>query len=361
MHSNVEALNQVKTGAHDSGGRGVIRAGEPILIVTSFSRAPGGVTSYTKTFMDYCKRNSVRCEWVSIENFPNIRRSLVPVNLIGQFFGNLLGVDPLALSWVCRVVTLVLGLRLVIGLRRRNYGRIVAMDVAASWAAKPDVLIVHGAMADEAARQVSPGFAFRFGCILESNGYGRARKVVAVDPALKSRIIRFHRSEVNMIPNPVDLEHFVIRDRDQAKLQLGFSTRRKLIAFIGHLPEKYVEEIPRWRSEAERLGFATIHVRGISYDLMPLYLNAADLIISMSRVVAYMRVAIESLACGTPVISNNSPLASYSSPEQLINQIRAFRWPKSRQALRKKVLPFDANVICRKLLNFITADTRENN
>jgi hypothetical protein len=280
--------------------------------------------------------------------------------LIGQFFGVLLGVDAVALSWVCRVVTLVFGLRLAVGARKRDYGRIVAMDVVASWATKPDVLIVHGAMADEAARQVSAGFAFRFGRAMEFNGYRLARKVVAVDPALRSRIIRFHRSQPTVIPNPVDLKHFVIRDRDQAKLRLGFSTRSKLIAFIGHLPEKYVEEIPRWQSETEKFGFATIHIRGISYDRMPLYLNAADLVVSMSRVVAYMRVAIESLACGTPVISNNSPLASYSSPEQLINRIRVFRWPKSRQALRRKVLLFDANLICKKLLNFITTDTREN-
>jgi hypothetical protein len=304
--------------------------------------------------MEYCTRNSIHCEWISIEDFPNTKRSLIPINLLGRFVALIFGFDIVAVSWAFRVIALILALRFAVMLRKRSCDRLVAMDAVASWAVKPDLLIVHGALADEVARQISPGFAFRLGCLIESQGYRVAGKVVAVDPALQARISRFHRSEVNMIPNPVDLKHFTIRDRDKMKRRLGFSTRRRLIAFAGNFPERYVELIPKWRFDVERLGFSTAHLQGIPYEQMPLYLNAADLVVSMGRLAAFMRIAIEALACGTPVISNNSPLATYSSQEHLVENIRTFRWPKSRTALRKKALPYNSDFVCQKLLELIS-------
>lgn len=326
-----------------------------ILIVTAFSKAPGGVTSYTKTLQRYCNSKGMPCQWISIEDFPNLRRYLIPVHAAGQILGALLGIDRGTMSWALKVIALVIGIRFALFWRKRNYANVVAMDVVASWAVKPDVLIVHGAMADEAARQLNSRSAFRFGCITEMQGYRVPRRIIAVDPALQIRISKFHRSHSVMIPNPVDLKQFAIRNRVMMKRRLGFSVRRRLVAFAGHFPEKYAECIPKWRSDVEKLGFNTVHLKGIPYELMPLYLNAADLVVSMSRVVAFMRVAIEALACGTPIISNNTPLASYCSPERLVEHIQRFRWPKSREALRRKALPFDANSVCNRVLAVIAS------
>jgi hypothetical protein len=330
-----------------------------ILLVTSFSQAPGGVTSYIRTLQRYCRRKGIRCDCVSIEDLPTVRWSLIPLHAVGQIVGALVGTGRTTMSWVLKVLGLVLGIRLALFLSKRNYAHVVAMDVISSWAVNPDVLIVHGAMADEVARQVSPFSAFRFGCIVETRGYQAASKVIAVDPALQARMSRFHRHQAAMIPNPVDLKEFMIRDRYETKRGLGFSPRNRLVAFAGHFPEKYAEQIPNWRFDIERIGFATVYLHGIPYELMPLYLNAADLVVSMSRVLAFMRIAIEALACGTPIISNNTPLATYSSPERLVENVRTFRFPKSRNALRRKALPFNADLICPRVLRIIESKARE--
>ena len=227
------------------------------------------------------------------------------------------------------------------------------MDVVASFAVRPDVLIVHGAFSDEAARQVSNGYAFRFACVIESQGYQSAKRVIAVDPALELRARRFHGGRATMIPNPVDLNTFAIRDKDECKKRLGFGTDKKIIAFVGHLPEKFVDQIPIWRNQLEALGFATIHIREVPYEMMPIYYNAADIVVSMSRVVAFMRTAVEALACGTPIISNNSPLAVYCTPENLVETVSAFVPSESREELRLKALPFEVNLICSRLMQVL--------
>jgi len=324
-----------------------------ILFLTSFPRTPGGVTSYTKTLVEYCHRQGLACDWYSMENFPVTRLLRAAAQILGKTLASITRRNEQTVTWVLKVLTILLCMRLGLGLRRHAFDRIVCMDVVASCAVSPDVLIVHGAFSDEVARQVSKGYAFRFACIIESQGYRSANRVVAVDPALEVRVRRFHGGRATMIPNPVDLSAFAIRDKDESKRRLGFGTGNKLIAFVGDLPEKFVEQISTWRNQLEALGFATIHISGISYEMMPIYYNAADIVVSMSRVVAFMRTAVEALACGTPIISNNSPLAVYSTPENLVETVSTFVPSQSRDQLRLKALPFEASLICSRLMRVI--------
>jgi hypothetical protein len=226
------------------------------------------------------------------------------------------------------------------------------MDALAAIAVKPDLLVVHGAYANEIRSRIPGRLPFALALRLEVSAYRRARRIVAVDLFLQQRISNLTNLSSTLVPNPVRLDLFTMVDRKVAKDRLGFPTDRRLIVFMGMTPERYADHIPVWQRDLEALGFLTIRVGSpeIPYERMPLYYNAADIVVSMSTFPAYQRAAIESLACGTPIISNNSPLAYYASPEHLVETIKTFRCPDTREQMRNKVLGFDENAICTRLL-----------
>jgi hypothetical protein len=233
------------------------------------------------------------------------------------------------------------------------------MDALAAIAVKPDLLVVHGAYANEIRSRIPGRLAFALALRLEVGAYRRARRIVAVDLFLQQRILNLTNLSSILVPNPVRLDVFTIIDKKVAKDRLRFPTDRTLIIFMGMTPERYADQIPVWQRDLEAFGFLTIRMNRpeIPYERMPLYYNAADMVVSMSTFPAYQRAAIESLACGTPIISNNSPLAFYSSPEHLVKTIRSFKFSESRQQMRNRVLGFDVNLICTQLLGVIMGST----
>jgi teichuronic acid biosynthesis glycosyltransferase TuaC len=110
-----------------------------------------------------------------------------------------------------------------------------------------------------------------------------------------------------VLANGVDLERFFPSDRDEAKKRIGFDDQVRMIVFIGDIerPEKNYE----LAAEAVRLlGTQCVDLITLSNkncEIVPYYLNAADLLLSTSLWEGSANVLKEALACNIPVVVTN--------------------------------------------------------
>ena len=141
-------------------------------------------------------------------------------------------------------------------------------------------------------------------------------------------------TKLHVVPNGVDTERFVVRDKFACRQEIGLPTSGKLVVAVGHLgPRKGQREsiqamarLPRdvrlavvggdpdgGRNERElrglirRLGLdGRVQLAGRQpYDRIPKYLGAADVSVLASHREGCPNVVLESLACGTPVVATD--------------------------------------------------------
>lgn len=164
-----------------------------------------------------------------------------------------------------------------------------------------------------------------------------ADAVIASSPDEKAQMLRLYDAmagTIEVIPGGVDLERFHPMDQAEARRELGLDDSR-LILFVGRLdPFKGIEllleataqikkkeglrllivggdaesqgEVHRWGGRAWELGIDSIvtFVGAVPQDRLPFYYNAADVCVVPSYHESYGLVAVEAMACGTPVIAS---------------------------------------------------------
>ncbi len=142
-------------------------------------------------------------------------------------------------------------------------------------------------------------------------------------------------SRVHIVPCGVDLDLFVPADKDEARRRLRLSDGERIILFVGRIePLKGIDvligaaaqlhedenfrvlivggdsradaEVAQLKALAERLGVDhhISFVGAVEHDELPLYYNAADVCVVPSYYESFGMVAIESMACGTPVVAS---------------------------------------------------------
>jgi len=142
------------------------------------------------------------------------------------------------------------------------------------------------------------------------------------------------RDKLVVIPNGVDAEKFVIKDKALCRQKLGIDLNLKMLLFVGSLvPVKNVknlilsmsllvkngnnlatklyivgsgfleEELKALVSELE-LNDKIIFIGQVQHDDLPLWMNAADCLCLPSFSEGHPNVMMESLACGTPVLGS---------------------------------------------------------
>ena len=140
-------------------------------------------------------------------------------------------------------------------------------------------------------------------------------------------------AKVSVIPGGIDLRLFQPLDREEAREQVGLGRQKIILAVgriepvkgfdlliraVGMLPmeEKFKlvivggddhsrTRIARLKETAAELGITEkVIFKGlINHDQLPLYYNAADVTVIASHYESFGLVALESIACGTPVIA----------------------------------------------------------
>jgi len=164
------------------------------------------------------------------------------------------------------------------------------------------------------------------------------QRIIATTEREKEHLIRHcgaAAQRISVIPCGVNLELFQPRDREMARQQLGF-VDDKLILFVGRIePLKGIDRLleavsylrngqrPRLviiggdknsRHEMARLGELSrkLRIRDsvtfpglIKQEQMPYFYSAADVCVVPSYYESFGLVALESLACGTPVVATD--------------------------------------------------------
>jgi D-inositol-3-phosphate glycosyltransferase len=142
-------------------------------------------------------------------------------------------------------------------------------------------------------------------------------------------------SGIDVVPCGVDLDRFYPMDKEQARRKLGLRDGERIILFVGRIePLKGIDilisaaaqlhddenfqvlivggdarterQVAELRAHAARLGIDhhVSFVGAVDHEALPLYYNAADVCVVPSYYESFGLVAIESMACGTPVVAS---------------------------------------------------------
>ncbi|TAK63664.1 MAG: glycosyltransferase family 1 protein [Dehalococcoidia bacterium] len=140
---------------------------------------------------------------------------------------------------------------------------------------------------------------------------------------------------IAVVPCGVDLDLFAPMDKEFARRRLGLKSTERIILFVGrieplkgidilidaaaqlHEDENFAvlivggdararEQIEALRSQAAALGVDhhISFVGAVEHHELPLYYNAADVCVVPSHYESFGLVAVESMACGTPVVAS---------------------------------------------------------
>jgi D-inositol-3-phosphate glycosyltransferase len=140
---------------------------------------------------------------------------------------------------------------------------------------------------------------------------------------------------IAVVPCGVDLDLFAPMDKEFARKRLGLRDAERIILFVGrieplkgidilisaaaqlHEDENFIvlivggdaraeTQIELLRSQAAALGVDhhISFVGAVAHDKLPLYYNAADVCVVPSYYESFGLVAVESMACGTPVVAS---------------------------------------------------------
>ncbi|HEY9651332.1 MAG TPA: glycosyltransferase family 1 protein [Coleofasciculaceae cyanobacterium] len=171
----------------------------------------------------------------------------------------------------------------------------------------------------------------------------QANCVVATSPQERDtlRSLISHQGHIQVVPCGTDLENFRKIPKLEAREQLGFAPDEKIILYVGRFdPRKGIETLVRAVAQSEirtkgnvrlviaggshaelidaqecqrieqivqELGLTqqTLFPGHLSHDVLPLYYAAADVCAIPSHYEPFGLVAIEAMACGTPVVASD--------------------------------------------------------
>ncbi len=111
---------------------------------------------------------------------------------------------------------------------------------------------------------------------------------------------------VHVIPNGVDLSTFVPSDKQAARKTLGLDQGKNYILFASdpaRAEKNFLlarDSIEKTKDQAELLV-----VYGKDRELIPVYLNSADVLLLTSRYEGSPNIVKEAMACGCPIVSTD--------------------------------------------------------
>jgi len=179
----------------------------------------------------------------------------------------------------------------------------------------------------------------------EKQVLGRANRIVVATLAELTQLRFLYKAEPNkmvVIPPGVDVSHFYPIPADEAKSYVGLKPENRMILFVGRIeplkgvdtllqamaclqlkearpvhlaiiggepgasPEDMTIEMARLQKMCDDLGLdqSVIFLGMRDQDKLPYYYSAAEVVVMPSHYESFGMVALEAMACGTPVIAS---------------------------------------------------------
>jgi len=180
-----------------------------------------------------------------------------------------------------------------------------------------------------------------------------ADRVVYVSSNLP-RTLGLDPGKETILPSGIDLERFQPMPRDEARRVLGWALDEEVVLYAAKERPAY-ERFDLVLEAVRRLADIGRHPRllrleGVERERVPLYLNAADVLVLASRGEGSPKIVMEALACERPVVSLRvgsvperlegvkSGFLAEETPEDLTRQLLRALALKGRGAGRERVL-----------------------
>ena len=122
---------------------------------------------------------------------------------------------------------------------------------------------------------------------------GRMKKSISLNKAI-------------VIPNGVDFELFKPVEKNIAKMKVGFNDKRLHIVFIAN-PERSEKNYPLAKKAVELIddSIELNIVSNVDHDVIPYYINAADILLLTSLREGSPNVIKEAMACNCTIVSTD--------------------------------------------------------
>ena len=160
-----------------------------------------------------------------------------------------------------------------------------------------------------------------------------AAGVVCVSPRLRDEAIELgaEPDRVTLIPNQPDRSIFYPQDRAECRRQLGLSNDDFIVLYVGSFTHrKGIKRVDtalskmRNRAQAAWLGSGSLkplhpHVvqkGSVGHELLPIWMNAVDVLVLPTLAEGCCNVIAEALSCGLPIITSDIEDLRWQVPDE---------------------------------------------
>jgi len=182
--------------------------------------------------------------------------------------------------------------------------------------------------------------------------------------------------KVEVIPNGVDLDIFRPMNKNDCRKELGWDIEKKIILFAAD-PKRPEKNFSLAKKATENLNIQDVELKVIypvPHKDIPLYLNAADLLLSTSLWEGSPNIIKEAMACNCPIVSTDvgdvkwlldgveGCFITTNDPNDIANKIRKALDIKGKTKGREKLisLGLDSKNIAKKIVSVYEEVMREN-
>lgn len=110
-----------------------------------------------------------------------------------------------------------------------------------------------------------------------------------------------------ILPNGVDIDHFIPRDKAECRQKLGWGSLKIHILFVAN-PARKEKNFILAEQAFQKIGLQDIEMHSLTdvvHEHVPIWMNAADVVILTSLNEGSPNVIKEAMACNKPVVSTN--------------------------------------------------------